>query len=69
VIPDARELHRVIAASVRELLAARLEAQAGPVDGVPLPLACARMNPTDCTNMPEGLAIQEIEAWVMHPGN
>ncbi len=33
VIPDARELHRVITASVRELLeTARLEAQAGPVD-------------------------------------
>ena len=31
--PDARELHRVITASVRELLeTARLEAQAGPVD-------------------------------------
>jgi hypothetical protein len=30
VIPDARELHRVITASVRELLeTARLEAQAG----------------------------------------
>jgi len=33
VIPDARELHRVITASVRELLeTARLEAQAGPMD-------------------------------------
>jgi hypothetical protein len=33
VIPDARELHRVIIASVRELLeTARLEAQAGPMD-------------------------------------
>jgi hypothetical protein len=33
VSPDARELHRVITASVRELLeTARLEAQAGPVD-------------------------------------
>jgi hypothetical protein len=33
VIPDARELHRLIAASVRELLeTARLEAQAAPVD-------------------------------------
>jgi hypothetical protein len=33
VIPDARELHRVITASVRELLeTARLEAQAGTVD-------------------------------------
>jgi hypothetical protein len=33
VPPDARELHRVITASVRELLeTARLEAQAGPVD-------------------------------------
>ena len=31
--PDARELHRVITASVRELLeTAQLEAQAGPVD-------------------------------------
>ena len=31
--PDARELHRVITASVRELMeTARLEAQAGPVD-------------------------------------
>ena len=31
--PDARELHRVITASVRELLeTARLEAQAGRVD-------------------------------------
>ncbi len=30
---DARELHRVITASVRELLeTARLEAQAGPMD-------------------------------------
>ena len=30
--PDARELHRVITASVRELLeTARLEAQAGPM--------------------------------------
>jgi hypothetical protein len=33
VIPDARELHRVITASVRELLeTARLEAQAGVID-------------------------------------
>jgi hypothetical protein len=33
VIPDARELHRVISASVRELLeTAQLEVQAGPVD-------------------------------------
>jgi hypothetical protein len=33
VTPDARELHRVISASVRELLeTARLEAQAGVVD-------------------------------------
>jgi len=33
VIPDAREIHRVITASVRELLeTARLEAQAGPMD-------------------------------------
>jgi hypothetical protein len=33
VIPDARELHRIITASVRELLeTARLEAQAGVVD-------------------------------------
>jgi hypothetical protein len=33
VIPDARELHRVITASVRELLeTTRLEVQAGPVD-------------------------------------
>ena len=33
MIPDARELHRVITASVRELLeTARLEAQAGPMD-------------------------------------
>jgi hypothetical protein len=33
VIPDARELHRVITASVRELLeTARLEAQAGAMD-------------------------------------
>ena len=33
VIPDARELHRVITASVRELLeTARLEAQTGPMD-------------------------------------
>jgi hypothetical protein len=33
VIPDARELHRVIIASVRELReTARLEAQAGPMD-------------------------------------
>ena len=33
VIPDARELHRVITASVHELLeTARLEAHAGPVD-------------------------------------
>ena len=33
MIPDARELHRVITASVRELLeTAQLEAQAGPVD-------------------------------------
>ena len=31
--PNARELHRVMTASVRELLeTARLEAQAGPVD-------------------------------------
>jgi hypothetical protein len=31
--PDTRELHRVIAASVRDLLeTARLEAQAGPMD-------------------------------------
>jgi hypothetical protein len=31
--PDARELHRVITASVRELLeTARLEVRAGPVD-------------------------------------
>ena len=33
MIPDARELHRVITASVRELLeTTRLEVQAGPVD-------------------------------------
>jgi hypothetical protein len=33
VPPDARDLHRVITASVRELLeTARLEAQAGPMD-------------------------------------
>jgi len=33
VIPDARELHRVITASVRELLeTTRLEAQAGAMD-------------------------------------
>jgi hypothetical protein len=33
VIPDARELHRVITASVRELReTARLEAQAGTMD-------------------------------------
>ena len=33
MIPDAREIHRVITASVRELLeTARLEAQAGPMD-------------------------------------
>jgi hypothetical protein len=33
VIPDARELHRVITASVRELIeTARLEAQAGAMD-------------------------------------
>jgi hypothetical protein len=33
VIPDARELHRVITASVRELLeTTRLEVQAGVVD-------------------------------------
>lgn len=33
MVPDARELHRVITASVRELLeTARLEAQAGPMD-------------------------------------
>ena len=33
MIPDARELHRVITASVRELLeTAPLEAQAGPMD-------------------------------------
>jgi len=37
VIPDARELHRVIAASVRELLeTARLERQAGMVDAAQL---------------------------------
>jgi hypothetical protein len=37
VIPDARELHRVITASVRELLeTARLEAQAGPLDATHL---------------------------------
>jgi hypothetical protein len=35
VIPDARELHRVITASVRELLeTARLDAQAGTMDAV-----------------------------------
>lgn len=33
MIPDDRELHRVITASVRELLeTARLEAQAGPMN-------------------------------------
>jgi hypothetical protein len=33
LIPDARELHRVITASVRKLLeTARLEAQAGTMD-------------------------------------
>ena len=33
MIPDAHELHRVITASVRELLeTARLETQAGPMD-------------------------------------
>jgi hypothetical protein len=33
VTPDARELHRVITASVRELLeTARLEAQTAPMD-------------------------------------
>ena len=33
MIPDARELHHVITASVRELLeTARLEAQAGAMD-------------------------------------
>ena len=33
MIPEARELHRVVTASVRELLdTARLEAQAGPMD-------------------------------------
>ena len=37
VIPDTRELHRVIAASVRELpQTARLERQAGPVDAAQL---------------------------------
>ena len=37
VPPDARELHRVISASVRELLeTARLEAQAGMVDDAQL---------------------------------
>ena len=37
VIPDARELHRVIAASVRELLeTTRLERQAGMVDDAQL---------------------------------
>jgi hypothetical protein len=37
VIPDARELHRVVTASVRELLqTVRLEAQAGPVDATRL---------------------------------
>ena len=35
MIPDARELHRVIAASVRELLeTTRLERQVGMVDDV-----------------------------------
>ena len=37
MIPDVRELHRVITASVRELLeTARLEVQAGPVDAAQL---------------------------------
>ena len=37
MIPDARELHRVIAASVRELLeTTRLERQAGMVDDAQL---------------------------------
>ena len=37
MIPDARELHRIITASVRELLeTARLEAQAGVVDDAQL---------------------------------
>ena len=37
VTPDARELHRVITASVRELLeTVRLEAQAGKVDAAQL---------------------------------
>jgi hypothetical protein len=37
VTPDARELHRVITASVRELLeTARLEAQAGAMDAAQL---------------------------------
>jgi hypothetical protein len=37
VTPDARELHRLITASVRELLeTVRLEAQAGPVDAAQL---------------------------------
>jgi hypothetical protein len=37
VIPDARELHRVITASVRELLeTTRLERQAGMVDDAQL---------------------------------
>jgi hypothetical protein len=37
VPPDARELHRVITASVRELLeTARLEAQAGAMDAAQL---------------------------------
>jgi hypothetical protein len=37
VTPDARELHRVITASVRELLeTARLEAQAGAMDAAEL---------------------------------
>ena len=37
MIPDARELHRVITASVRELLeTARLEAQAGMMDDAQL---------------------------------
>jgi hypothetical protein len=37
VIPDARELHRVITASVRELLeTSRLEARAGAMDAAQL---------------------------------
>jgi hypothetical protein len=36
VTPDARELHRVITASVRELETARLERQAGTVDAAQL---------------------------------